>query len=76
VNYWEALGRYDATTTGGVIYDPSDKFAAELQDAYEAAATQWISDTAKNYGYDEATVQALYEKSAELVQKYQDKYGY
>ncbi len=75
-NYWEALGRYDATTTGGVIYDPSDTFATELQDAYNTAATQWISDTASTYGYDEATVQALYDKAAELVDKYQAEYGY
>jgi TRAP-type C4-dicarboxylate transport system substrate-binding protein len=74
-NYWEALGRYDATTTGGVIYDPSEKFAAELQDAYDAAATQWISDTVKNYGYDQATVQALYDRVAELVEKYNAMYG-
>ena len=75
-NYWEALGRYDATTTDGVIYDPSETFATQLQDAYNTAATQWISETASTYNYDEATVQALYDKAAELVEQYQAEYGY
>ena len=65
--YWEALGRYNASKLGK-IYTPSGAFADELNTAYEAVAQQWISENG-------ADAQAVYDQAKALVEKYNAIYG-
>ncbi len=65
--YWEALGRYNASKLGD-IYAPAGTFAEELNTAYEAVAKQWISENGSE-------AQAVYDQAKTLVEKYNAIYG-
>ena len=62
-NYWEALGRYSAAQSEGVIFKPNSEFAAELRTVYDAVTLRWITENGE-------IAQSVYDQTVELVKQY------
>ena len=65
---YEAKGRADAVNNGGTIYPPNATLAAQLQTAYDNVAKAWVAANG-------ADAQSVYDKTVELVNKYNGIYG-
>ncbi len=64
-NFWEASGRYAALENGGIIFPPSESFAAELSTAYYNVGSTWIQEQA-----DPALAYQIFFKAYDLVKQY------
>ena len=64
-NYWEAAGRFFATSNGGDIFTPDEALSKELDAAYENVAAAWIAQQD-----DPAVAQSIYDQAKALVEQY------
>ncbi len=61
-DYWEALGRYNAVTKGGTVYQPSPEFEEQLEALYGEVAETWIDSMESP-----ETARQLYERAQSIA---------